>query len=146
MTNKTDFLENKQVDLYWRGQAFSTPVTIYFALFTVAPGDAGGGTEVTGGSYARVGVSASLANFAGTQGVGTTTASSGTSGTTSNNNAITFPTPTANWGVVTHVAVFDAASAGNMHVWAVLTIAKTINNGDAAPSFTAGAFTFQEDN
>lgn len=146
MANKTDYLENKQTDAFWRGQAFTPPATHYFGLFTTATNDTGGGTEVTGGSYARVGVSSSLANFAGTQSVGSTTASTGTGGTTSNNNAITFPAPTANWGVITHMAVFDASSGGNMLVWAPLTISKTVNNGDPAPVFAAAAFTFQEDN
>jgi len=145
MASKTDFMENKCIDSLWRGQAY-TPTTAYFALFTAASTETGTGTEVTGGSYARVAVTCSLANFAGTQGAGTTTASTGTSGTTSNNVAITFPAPTANWGVVTHWAVFDAASGGNMTYYGALTASKTINNGDSAPSFPAGSFTMQEDN
>ena len=146
MAHKSDFSENKYIDWRWRGQAATPPATNYFALFTVTPSDTGGGTEVTGGSYARVGVASSLANFAGTQGAGTTTASTGSSGTTSNNNTITFPAPTANWGVVVAIGVFDAPTGGNMWEWAPLTISKTINNGDPAPLFAAAAFTFQEDN
>lgn len=146
MAALSDYLENKLVDQLFRGQAYSFPSTLYFGLLTEAPSDASAGTEVTGGSYARVGVAASLANFAGTQGAGTTAASSGTSGTTSNNGSVTFPAPTANWGTVTHVAVYDAAASGNMLAYGALTVSKTVNNGDAAPSFAAGAFTFQIDN
>lgn len=119
---------------------------LYVGLFTAAPSDAGGGTEVTGGSYARVAVGSSLANWAGTQAAASTTSSSGTNGTTSNNNAVTFAAPTANWGVITHLAFFDAASGGNMLFWAPLTTSKTVNNGDAAPSFAAAALTVQIDN
>lgn len=102
--------------------------------------------EPSGGSYARVAVAASLANFAGTQGAGTTTASTGTSATTSNNNAITFPAPTADWKYVWGMATYDASSAGNFLTWAPLGAAKTINAGDAAPSFAAAQFTHQIDN
>ena len=120
-------------------------LTVYVALLTAAPSDSGGGTEVSGGSYARVAVTASMANWAGTQSSGSTTASTGTSGTTSNNSTITFPAPTANWGTVTYFAVYDQATGGNLIYWAALTTSKTINNGDAAPSFAAAALTFQVD-
>lgn len=146
MAAMTDYLENKLIDQMFRAQAYTFPSTLYVGLLTAAPSDSTAGTEVSGGSYARVAVTNSLANWAGTQSAGSTAASSGTSGTTSNNNAITFPAPTANWGSVSHFAIYDASSAGNMLIWAPLTSAKTINNGDAAPSFAAAALTFQIDN
>lgn len=142
----SDYAENKIVDAVLRGQTLGAPATGYVALYTACPTDSAAGTEVTGGSYARVAVTASLANWAGTQSAGSTTASSGTGGTTSNNGAITFPAPTANWGTVTCWAITDAASAGNVWIYAALTVNKTINNGDAAPAFAAGAATFQADN
>lgn len=143
MSNLTNFAENKLVDALLRAQAIGTPATWYIALFTSDPTETGAaGTEVTGGSYARVAVTASLANFAGTQAAGSTTASTGTGGVTSNNNAITFPAPTANWGVVSHWALMDASTAGNAWVYAPLTASKTVNNGDAAPSFAVAALTF----
>lgn len=148
MAHKSNYLENKLTDWYWRGQAFTPPSTHYFALFTVSPSDTGGGTEVStsGSGYARVGVAASLANFAGTQSAGSTTASSGTGGTTSNNGTITFGAPTSNWGTIVAIGIFDASSGGNMTHWIPLTTARLVNSGDAAPSFAAGSFTFQEDN
>lgn len=146
MGAKTDYLENKLIDHLFRGQAYTPPATLYVGLFTAAPTDTGGGTEVAGGSYARVGVAASLADFAGTQSAGSTAASSGTGGTTSNNAAIAFPAPTAAWGTVVAFGLFDAASGGNLLVYSALAVNKTINSGDAAPSFAAGALTFQEDN
>lgn len=143
MSNLTNFAENKLVDALLRGQALGAPATLHFALFTAAAdAEAGTLTEVSGGSYARVAVTASLANFAGTQSAGSTTASSGTGGQTSNNVAITFPAPTANWGSVTHMAIMDASSGGNAWVVRALDVAKTVNNGDAAPTFPIGTFTF----
>lgn len=146
MAAMADYLENKLIDFLFRGQAYTPPATLYFALFTSAPSDAGGGTEVSGGSYSRIGVTASLANFAGTQSAGSTTASSGSLATTSNNVPVTFPEPTANWGVITHFAVLDAATSGNPLWHGALAMPKTVNNGDAAPSFAINAFTLQIDN
>lgn len=146
MSAISDYLENKIIDWLLRGQTFTPPTTVYVGLLTAAPSDAGGGTEVSGGSYARVAVASSLSNWAGSQSAGSTAASTGTGGTTSNNAAVTFPAPTANWGAVTHFGVYDASAAGNLLFYAALTTPKTINNGDAAPSFAAGALTFQIDN
>lgn len=140
MSAMSDYLENKLVDLLFRGQAFSAPAC-YIGLFTAAPSDSGGGTEVSGGSYARVNTSAGLTTWAGTQSAGSTTASSGTGGQTSNNGAITFPAPSANWGSITHFGIFDAASGGNLLFHGALTASKTVNNGDPAPSFTSGSLT-----
>jgi hypothetical protein len=142
----TDALENSITDWFFRAQAFTPPATIHVGLLTAACSDSAAGTEVTGGSYARVAVTSSLANWAGTQGAGTTVASSGNSGTTSNNAAITYPSPTANWGTVTHFALYSASTGGTVYFCAALTQSKTINNGDAAPSFSAGALTVQIDN
>lgn len=146
MAAMSNYLENKLIDHVFRGVAFTAPTTVYVALFTAAPSDTGGGTEVTGGSYARVAVTCNTTNWAATNAAGSTAnPSSGTSGTTSNNNAVTFPVPTANWGTITHVAVFDASSGGNMLFWGALTTSKTVNNGDAAPSFASAALSLQLD-
>lgn len=142
----SNYLENKLIDAFLRAQSFTMPATTYYALATTSGSDAACGTEVTGGSYARVAVTSSLANWAGTQSAGSTTASSGTGGTTSNNIAVTFPAPTANWGSVVEFCVFDASTSGNLLFRTALTVPKTINNGDAAPSFAIGAATFQIDN
>jgi hypothetical protein len=146
MSALSNYLENKIIDWLLRGQAFTPPTDVYVGLFTVTPSDTGGGTEVSGGSYARVQVASSLANWAGTQSAGSTDASSGTGGTTSNNGSITFPAPTANWGTIVAIGVFDASTSGNLLFWGALTVNKTVNDGDAAPSFAAAALTFQLDN
>lgn len=141
MSNLTNFAENRVVDALLRGQALGAPATMHLALITaVTDAEAGTFTEVAGGSYGRAAVTASLANFSGTQGAGTTVASSGTGGQTTNNSVITFPVPTANWGSVTHVAVMDASTGGNAWIIVALTQAKTVNNGDPAPTFPAASF------
>lgn len=93
--------------------------------------------------YARANLAASLANWAGTQGAGTTVASTGTGiPTTSNNGVLTFGT--TNTGTIAYVwaaATFDATTAGNMLEIEPLTVVKTINNGDPAPTFAAAALT-----
>lgn len=141
----TDFAENKIVDATLRAQAIGTPVTWYVALYTACPTDSTAGTEVAVGAYARVAVTAGLAAFSGTQAAASTIASSGTGGTVSNNAAWTFPTPTLGWGTVVCWAITDAATAGNIWIYSVLTVNKTINTGDAV-SFAAAAATYQVDN
>jgi len=112
---------------------------LYVGLYTVTPSDAAGGTEVTGGSYARVAVGATLANWAGTQSTGSTTSSTGTSGKTSNNAAITFPAPTADWGTIVAYGIFDSLTSGNLLVWDALTASRAVLNGDPAPLFAIAA-------
>lgn len=86
-----------------------------------------------------------MTNWAGTQSATSTTTSTGTGGQTSNNAAITFPAPTASWGTITHMGIYDASTAGNLLYWAALATSKTVNNGDAAPSFAISALTVAED-
>jgi hypothetical protein len=149
----TDKLENYLIDFFFRAQALTTiatataaagtgPATLYVGLFTSAPTDTGGGTEVSGGAYARVAVTSGTTAWANTQASGTG-ASTGTGGQTSNSSSITFPTPSgANWGTVTSFGLFDASTSGNLLVYGDLTVNKTVNNGDPAPLFAAGALTF----
>jgi len=133
MAGKSDYLENKVLDFLLGGVSFTPPATVYIALFTVAPTDAGGGTEVSGGGYARVAVTNNTTNFP-----------AASNGTKSNGSTITFPTATADWGTVVAVGIFDAATGGNLLFWANLTTSKTIQNGDTA-QFAAGSLTFTED-
>jgi hypothetical protein len=145
MAAMSDYLENKLVDQIFRGQAYTFPGTLYVGLLTATPSDTGGGTEVSGNAYARVSVTNSLANWAGTQGAGTTVASSGTTATTSNNAAITFPTPTATWGTVVAFGIWDASTSGNLLFYGTLTISKTINQSDTV-TFPAASLSLQLDN
>jgi hypothetical protein len=124
---------------------------MYVALFTSAPSDSGGGTEVStsGTGYVRKSVpSGALTDWKSTQGDNlASNPATGTGGTTSNSAVITFANaPTGTWGTpVTHVGVFDNSSGGNLLFWCALTTSKNIQSGDAAPSFAIGSLTFRID-
>lgn len=128
MGSKSDYLENKFLDHVLRNVTYTSPTTVYVGLYTVTPSDAGGGTEVTGGSYARV-----AATF--------TAASAGSS---SNSAAVTFTAATASWGTTVAFGLFDASTSGNLLYWNALTTNKTINTGDTA-AFAIGALVINED-
>ena len=132
MSKASDYLEDKIRTHLFRTGTFTKPSQLWIALYTSDPTDADVGTEVSGGSYARVQRDPLDANW---------TAVSATDGKTDNAATITFPAPTANWGVVTHFGIRDASAAGNLLVYGALTTPKTINSGDAAPSFGVGAIT-----
>lgn len=136
----SDYTENNTIDYVFRAQTWTIAANFHMGLSTAACSDSSVGTEVSGGSYARVSVARSLANWAGTQSAGSTTASTGTGGQTSNNIAINFATPSAGWGTVTHFFIADAASGGNIILCQALTASKTINSGDTV-SFAIGAMT-----
>jgi hypothetical protein len=129
MAAMCDFLEAELRKHIFRTGSYTKPTDLTFHLYTAAPGEAGGGTEVTGGSYAAVSRPPLDANW---------TAASATDGLTDNAADITYPAPTANWGVVTHTAVKDQVPNFLFH--GALTAPKTINSGDAAPKFPIGAF------
>jgi opacity protein-like surface antigen len=140
----SDYVENKVVDHIFRATSYTAAATDYVGLSTAACSDSSVGTEVTGGSYARVSVTAATTAWKGTHGT-TTGASSGTSGTITNAAAVNFPTPSAGWGTATHWFISDASTAGNLLVCAALTTSKTINSGDTV-SFAIDAISIQADN
>jgi hypothetical protein len=104
-----------------------TSSTVYVGLYTAAPSDAGGGTEVSGNGYAR-----QACAFAGTS----------TSGIFVNSTGIVFTAAGGDWGTVTHTGIFDGS--GNLLLHAQLAAAKPITNGDTA-SFTSGTLTVSLD-
>lgn len=114
----TDTLENNVLTWAFTNAAAPTrPTAWWVALFTTAPSDAGGGTEVTGGSYARQQV--------------TTFSVSGTNPTTATTTVnLEWPTATGSWGTITHVAIMSASSGGTMYAYATLSASKTIASGD----------------
>ena len=114
MSAASNYLENKLIDHSLGTTAYTAPSAVYVALFTSDPTDAGTGTEVSGGGYAR-----QSATFA-----------AASSGSASTNATVTFPTATANYGTVTHVGIYDASSAGNLLFHGAVTTSKTIETGD----------------
>ena len=93
--------------------AVTRPTAWYLGLFTTAPGEAGGGTEVSGGGYVRKAVTFSVSGNLAT-----------------NSAAVEFDVATADWGTITDIAVFDASTGGNQIAYATLTTSKTIATGD----------------
>jgi hypothetical protein len=118
MSSFNDYTENLVLTFLFTTSTATRPTVWYVGLFTAAPSDTGGGTEVTGNAYAR--------KVTGTMTV------SGTSPTAATNNAaIEFAAASGgNWGVVGWAAIFDASTSGNMLAWAPLTTSRTINDGD----------------
>lgn len=128
----TNFAEAELLD-HILGKGSYTAPTPYLALFTVAPTDAGGGTEVSGGSYARVAIASNLA------------AATGTAPTlVTNSSQIAFATASASWGTVVAFGVMDALTVGNMLWWGDLTASKAVGSGDTLV-FNAGELDFTLD-
>jgi hypothetical protein len=111
----SNYLETELLDHVFANNAYTAPSTLYLALFTSNPADDASGTEVStsGTAYARQAVTFTV---------------SGNTATT--NAAVEYSTATASFGTVTHVAVYDASTAGNMIAYAALTSSKTIDTGD----------------
>lgn len=113
MSSFSDYLENKVLAHVFGGSPYTAPATLYLALYTVAPTDAGGGTEVSGGSYARQ-----------------TCAFTVTGNLASNTAAVEWPVATGTWGTVVAVGIFDASASGNLLGYGNLTSSKSIASGD----------------
>ena len=117
MSSFTDYTENLVLNYLLTANSVTRPTAWYVGLFTAAPSDTGGGTEVSGNGYAR-------------KATGTMTIT-GTATTATNAAAIEFAAASGgNWGTLTHAAIFDALTTGNMLAWAPLTTSRTINDGD----------------
>lgn len=131
--SKSNYLELELLDHVLGGADYTRPATVYVALFTVDPSDAGGGTECTGGSYIRKSVTNNDTNWP-----------AAAAGAKANGTDITFIEATASWGTVTAMGIFDAESAGNLLYWGELTVDKAIDNGDTA-KFATGDIDITED-
>jgi len=114
MAEMSNYLENALINATLRATTFTSPATVYVSLHTADPTDAGTGTEVSGGSYAR-----QSATFA-----------SPSNGASATNADITFPQATGNWGTVTHIGIWDASTSGNLYYHTALDASKTIDTGD----------------
>ena len=109
----TNDLETRVLQWALTNGSPTRPTAWYVGLFTAAPGEAGGGTEISGNAYVRQAVTFTVSGNLAT-----------------NNAAIEWPTATGSWGTITHIAVFDALTTGNMLVYATLTASKSISTGD----------------
>lgn len=128
---KTNYLEEALLNHHLRVAAYTQPAGLWMALYSAAPNEAGGGTELTGNGYAR-------------QPVTFGAAVSGT-GTSSNSNLVTYPTATGgNWLAATHWGLFDAASGGNLLRYGALSVPKTVLVGENC-SFPIGSILISED-
>lgn len=136
----SDFFANKLIDDIFRGQAYTFPATLYHALFTAAPVNAGGGTEASGTGYGRQPIDGSLTGLTATQGgIGVSTGSSGVS---VNNAPIEYNAGAplgAAWGTPVAWGLLDAASAGNLLVYGTVTPNRSLGVGSTPPRFAAGA-------
>jgi len=111
----SNYLETEILDHVFGGNAYSAPGTLYLALHTANPGEDGSGTEVStsGTAYARQSVAFTVSG-----------------NTASNSAAVEYSAATASFGTVTHVAIWDASTSGNMLAYAALTSSKAIDTGD----------------
>ena len=114
MAEMSNFLENALINATLRNTTYTSVATVYVSLWTSDPTDAGSGTEVSGGSYARTAV----------------TFAAPSNGVTTNNADVTFPTATASWGTVGWIGINDALSSGNLLYHSPLDTSKTIDSGD----------------
>ena len=114
MAALSNYLENALINATLRNTAYTSPSTVYVGLFTSDPTDAGSGTEVSGGSYARKAMAFDAPS----------------NGASVNSSAVEFDQATGNWGTITHFALFDALTTGNMLYHGALTTSKTIETGD----------------
>ena len=114
MSEMSNFLENALINATLRATTYTSVATVYVSLWTSDPTDAGSGTEVSGGSYARTAV----------------TFAAPSNGVTTNSADVTFPTATASWGVVGWIGINDASTSGNLLYHTALDTSKTIDSGD----------------
>jgi len=133
MSNLSDYIENKIADDLFGKTTFTAPSTFYLALYTVAPTDTGGGTEVSTGSYSRIPVTNNTTNFPNAIG-----------GLKKLATEALFATATGSWGTIVAVGLLDAASGGNLILHGTLTTSRLISIGDS-PKFSANTLTLQFD-
>lgn len=141
----TDYAENKAVDALMRGQSLAAPASFWLGFNTDTCADAGNGTEPSGNGYSRIQITSSLANWAGTQGAGTTAVSSGTGAVTSNNATISLPTSTGAWGTGQSLRLYDASTSGNAWICINLNSTISVTGANYTVSFPAGSIVIDLD-
>jgi hypothetical protein len=114
MAAMSNYLENAVINAVLRNTTYTSPATVYVALFTTDPTDANTGTECTGASYVRKAM----------------TFGAPSNGVTSNSSAVEFDQATTSWGTITHMGLYDASTSGNLLFHGALTASKVIDTGD----------------
>lgn len=135
MAQATDYTENKVLEGLINGTAIQlSNGKPYIGLLTSAPSDNDGGTECSGSGYGRIRVGDP------TQGSFTI----GVAGTATNDDEFRFQDAANAWGTITHIAIYDAETGGNMLVYGQLTSPVEIGTGDIFKVPPSG-FTIQID-
>jgi hypothetical protein len=115
-------MQNRMVDLFFRGVEYTPPGALYIALCTAVPSVADTGSsipEVTGGNYARHGITTDSNTWYTTQG-DISEISTGIQGSTGNINPVSWDA--VSWtGTVTAVAICDASVDGNLLYYSSVT-------------------------
>lgn len=146
MPSMTNSLENQVLDFLFRAQPLTPPSVVYLALFTTTPTDATPGLEPASPSYTRASIPCTLLDWSGTDSPTSDVPSNGTSGTIYNITECTFPDPLEDWGMVTHIGMFDAATGGTYLFWAPLAVPRNFVPGDVNIKFKAAELSIQIDN
>ena len=116
MAALSDHAEALLLDWLMTNGTATRPTAWYVGLYTAAPSDSGGGTEVAGNGYAREAVTFAAATSPG--------------GTTSNSGAVSFTASGGDWGTITHIGIHDASTGGNLLWHGAMTASKIVNDGD----------------
>lgn len=114
MAEMSNYLENALINATLRNTSYTSPATVYVALYTTDPTDADTGTEIAGNGYARQSV----------------TFGAPANGASTNSTAVEFPQATGSWGTVAYIGLRDASSGGNLLYHSPLDASKTISTGD----------------
>jgi hypothetical protein len=123
MAALSDYAEALILDWMMTTGSATRPTAWYVALFTGAPSDSGGGTEVSGSGYARQAVAFDAA--------------ASPAGTTTNSADVSFTADGGSFGTVSHLGIFDALTTGNLLWHGALTTSKAVADGDTL-LFAAG--------
>lgn len=117
--NKSNYLEGKIIEHVLRNVSYTSPSTVYLALYTSNPAEDNSGSEYSGGSYSRQSISFSAQS----------------NGTVTNSGTVAFTNLGS--GTITHIGILDNSSGGNLLYYGPLTTSLTITTGSSINFATA---------
>ena len=110
----SDYLELELLDHVLGGADYARPATVYVALYSAAPTDTGGGTELTTGTapgYARIAITNNATNFPAAT-------TNSTTGKGEKKLAVAHSSAAnsggSDWPTIVAWAIFDTSTGGNM--------------------------------